>query len=318
MDLDLFVDEFHRSALAALPPDFMDLSSISTARERILGVLDAARQESLPEAIAIDDVWVPGLSDGPDVRVKVYRPQCISRGVGALYWIHGGGRVMHSADIDDLRCAMRAVSHGCVVVSVDYRLAPEHRAPSQVDDCYAGLQWLDEQSSTLGVDRHRLVIGSSAGGALAAGTALRARDHGGPAVAAQLLAAPMIDHRNETDSSYAIVDRRVWNREASFAAWRAYLGADTPTIYTSPAIAEDLSELPRTYISVGSLDMFLEEDVAYAQRLMASGVPTDLHVYAGAFHGSTRLVPQSPLSKRWTAGEEAFLTELLSENGVVI
>jgi len=133
MDLDLFVDEFHRSALAALPPDFMDLSSISTARERILGVLDAARQESLPEAIAIDDVWVPGLSDGPDVGVKVYRPQCISRVVGALYWIHGGGMVMHSADIDDLQCAMRAVSHGCVVVSVDYRLSTIDYRLSTID-----------------------------------------------------------------------------------------------------------------------------------------------------------------------------------------
>jgi acetyl esterase/lipase len=199
-----------------------------------------------------------------------------------------------------------------VVVSVDYRLAPESPAPSLVDDCYAGLSWLADNAADLGVDPGRIAIGgASAGGGLAAGTALLARDNDGPGLVGQLLVFPMVDHRNDTASSHTITDPRVWNRRANALAWEAYLGETEPTAYSSPATAADLGGLPPAYINVGQFDLFLDEDIAYARALLAAGVPTELRVYAGAFHGSNNFLPDHPTSIRWRADEEAFLRHVL-------
>lgn len=139
-----------------------------------------------------------------------------------------------------------------------------------------------------------------------------ARDNEGPALIGQLLVFPMLDHRNETASSHAIVDPRVWNREANLAAWQAYLGDEHPTPYSSPSIAEDLSKLPEAYINVGQFDMFLDEDVAYAQALLRAGVATELHIYPGAFHGSSGFVADAPVSVRWRDDEEAFIARIFA------
>ncbi|MXZ63119.1 MAG: alpha/beta hydrolase, partial [Chloroflexi bacterium] len=158
--------------------------------------------------------------------------------------------------------------------------------------------------------------GGSAGGGLAAGLALAARDRGEVDVCFQLLVYPMIDDRNTTRSAEAIVDERVWNRAANLHGWDAYLagnaGGDDVSPYAAPARATDLAGLPPAYINVGVLDLFVDEDVTYAQRLMAAGVPTELHVYPGAFHGSPGLVPNSALSQRWAADELAALDRALN------
>ena len=157
-----------------------------------------------------------------------------------------------------------------------------------------------------------MIGGASAGAGLAAGTALRARDSGGPRLSAQLLVYPMLDHRNETASSHAIQDPRVWNRSANIAAWAAYRGGGDPTIYSSPALAEDLSGLPPAYISVGTFDMFHDEDVAYASALNRAGVSCELHVYPGAFHASNGFLPDHPTSLRWKRDEDEFISRCLA------
>src|SRR5690606_6358671 len=198
-----------------------------------------------------------------------------SGATAAFYWIHGGGMVGGTVDASDAYCAWIAEELGVLVASVEYRLAPEHPYPAPLEDCHAGLRWLDQEAEALGIDRTRVGIGGgSAGAGLAAGLALLARDRAAIALCYQHLVYPMIDDRNETASSHAILDSRVWNRTCNHVGWNAYLGgrAGAPDIeaYAAPARATDLSGLPPTYICVGSLDLFLDEDISYARALLAA------------------------------------------------
>jgi acetyl esterase/lipase len=316
IDLDSRLDAAHLSVLKALPPDLLDLSDITRTRAGLDALLGAMPVPELPAGVAIEDRLVPGLDAGPDVVVRTYRPDGVQAGGPAFYWIHGGGMVLGSVDMSDLDCATRAADFGCLVASVEYRLAPEHPFPAPLDDCYAGLSWLAANAADLGVDPARIVIGGgSAGGGLAAGLALMARDRGGPSIAFQFLQYPMLDHRNDQPSTHAITDPRVWNRDANRAGWDAYLGeasggGDVSPL-ASPAVADDLSGLPPAYINVGQFDLFLDEDIAYAQALLRAGVACELRVYPGAFHGSNSFVSESALSKRWRADEDAALLRAL-------
>lgn len=308
INLESVLDDQHAAVLSMLPPTLMDMSDIPAARAQLNGLLAAMPSPELPPEVTITERFAPSLDGAPDVRVKVYTPAGLDADAGGLVWIHGGGMVMLGADEDDAQCAFRAAAHRCVIVSVDYRLAPETPAPGLVDDCYAALVWTAEQAADLGVSPDRIMIGgASAGGGLAAGTVLRARDQNGPKLAGQLLVFPMLDHRNETHSSHAITDLRVWNRSGNIAAWEAYLGGAAPTAYSSPAIADDLSGLPPAHIAVGTFDMFHDEDVAYATELNRAGSPCELHVYPGAFHASVGFLPDHPTSVRWAADEAAFI-----------
>ncbi len=313
IDLNAHVDAEHLAVLNAIPAGIISLRDIPAARMALDAMLASLPTLPLPADVTIEDVDVPAIDGGADVRVRVYRPSKSSGPTPALFWIHGGGMVLGSVERDDQRCASIALSLGIVVVSVDYRLAPEHPYPAPMDDCYTGLTWLANAVADLSVDPERIAIGgASAGAGLAAGLALLARDRGGPAVCFQQLVYPMIDDRNTTPSSFAITDSRVWNREANLIGWASYLGElSDPPIYAAPARAVDLAGLPPAYINVGSLDMFLDEDVDYARRLLAAGVPAELHVYPGAFHGSNGLVPNSALSRRWIADERDALRRAL-------
>ena len=313
IDLGARLDDDHLAVLNMLPPGMLDLSDIPTTRENVAQLLGSMPTPPLPDGMTVEDVAVPGLDGDPDLVVRLYRPANLAPDSPALYWIHGGGMILGSIEMDDANCAARAAELGCLVASVEYRLAPEHPFPAPMNDCYAGLSWLAAQAETLGIDAERIAIGgASAGGGLAAGLALMARDKGGPSIAFQLLVYPMLDHRNTTLSSHAITDDRVWNREANQAGWAAYLGGSDPVSpYASPTIATDLSNLPPAYINVGEFDMFLDEDMAYAQALQRAGVATELHVYPGAFHGSNGFVAESPISKRWQADEIAALRAAL-------
>jgi acetyl esterase/lipase len=313
VDLNEVLDEQCVGVLSMLPPDLMDLTDIDVARARLNGLLGMMPSPPLPDGVEVTEAFAPSLDGGPDVRVKVYTPTDRDSLCGAMLWAHGGGMVMLDADGDDFESATRAVAHRCIVVSVDYRLAPETAAPGPVDDCFAALTWLAGQADAMSVDITRIMIGgASAGAGLAAGTALRARDAGGPTLAAQMLRYPMLDHRNETPSSHAIQDLRVWNRSANLVAWEAYLGGTEPTAYSSPSRADDLSGLPPAHINVGTFDMFHDEDVAYATALNRAGVPCELHVYPGAFHASNGFLPDHPTSVRWAADEAAFIDRCLA------
>lgn len=178
---------------------------------------------------------------------------------------------------------------GAIVVSVEYRLAPENPHPAPVNDSYAGLQWVSEHVHELGIDATRIMImGQSGGGGIAAGVALMCRDRNGPKLCAQLLVCPMLDDRNITVSSRQYVDDGSWSRDSSIMAWNAVLdgkaGTEDVSVYAAPARAEDLSGLPNTFIDVGSAEVLRDENVAFASRLWAAGVQADLHVYGGGFH----------------------------------
>jgi acetyl esterase/lipase len=233
-----------------------------------------------------------------------------------ILYLHGGGYVMGSFEMDDAKFDRYCQDFGCVGVSVEYRLAPEHPFPAPVEDCYAALEWTHAQAAELGIDPTRIAVGgASAGGGLAAGLVLLARDRGDVPVAFQWLIYPMLDDRNRTPSSHAITDRRVWNREANLFGWRAYLGrepgSERVSPYAAPARATELSNLPPAYIPVGSQDLFLDEAADYALRLARAGVPVELHVYPGAFHGSELFAPAAALSRRMVADRVAALKRAL-------
>jgi acetyl esterase/lipase len=253
-------------------------------------------------AIGRRDVVIAG-PDGVEIPLSIFSPTGPDRPTAApcIYWMHGGGMVMGDrfAQLDiplewlDL--------FGAVVVSVEYRLAPEATGTSPVDDCYHGLQWVAQHAGELGIDRAGLVIaGASAGGGLAAGVALTARDRGGPSIAAQVLIGPMLDHRNDTVSSHQYSgDPGVWTREMNEFGWRSLLGelADGAVPgNVSPATADDLSGLPPTYVDAGTAEVFRDEDVSYASRIWAAGGQAELHVWAGGFHGFDALYPHARLS----------------------
>ena len=316
-----FVDQIDpelRKVVEKLPTDRpLDLSEIPVARIKMKKMVTALLA-NLPavEAVTSEDQFAPSSKGDPAVRIRVYRPSDQAATLPALYWIHGGGYVMGDIDQDDRLMAQLVKRIGCVAVSVDYRLAPEHPFPAPVEDCYSGLKWLFAHANELNVDPSRIAIGgASGGGGLAAGLALLVRDRGEVKVAFQLLIYPMIDDRNATPASYAITDPRMWNRESNRLGWKAYLGRDgggaDVSPYAAASRATDLKNLPPAYIPVGALDLFVDENIEYAQRLVQAGVPTELHVYPGAFHGFDLFAPSATVSKQFKADRDDALRRAL-------
>ncbi|MDQ3103966.1 MAG: alpha/beta hydrolase [Actinomycetota bacterium] len=251
--------------------------------------------------VTYEDRSAPGPAGA--VPVRVYRPAAVTGTLPLVLFIHGGGMMLGSVETAHLAARRLTAAVQCVLVSVDYRLAPEHPDPAPVEDCYAALLWAAATVADLGADASRLAVyGPSAGGGLAAGVALLARDRGGPALVLQALIYPMLDDRNDTRSSHEIIDLGVWDRAANLEGWGCLLGDRVGTggvsPYAAPARATDLRGLPPAYIDVGELDLFRDEDIDYATRLLQAGVPTELHVYAGGVHGGEAYAPEAALSAR--------------------
>lgn len=283
----------------------MDLVDPVAARQAFEAMLVAIRFD-IPgmETLDIEDRMVPGWEDDPDVPVRVYRPAGASATarVPGILMIHGGGFVIGSVEAEHAGAALTAMDTGAVVVSVDYRLAPEHPYPAALHDCYAALRYLHAEADAWGVDPQRVALtGASAGGGLAAATALFARDRGGPAVCFQLLQIPELDDRLQTPSMRTFVDSPMWNRPLAEQSWRAYLGplygSDDVPSFAAPARADDLSGLPPAYVSTAENDPLRDEGITYAQRLLQAGVSVELHQFPGTFHGSA-LVTTAAISKR--------------------
>lgn len=238
-----------------------------------------------------DDVEVLTLSSG--VGVRLFRPSGVTPGP-ALLWIHGGGYVIGDAAQDDVLCRRFARELGATVVSVNYRLAPEHPYPTPLEDCYSALGWLTRLPS---VDSARVAIGgASAGGGLAAALALLTRDRGEISLVAQLLVYPMIDDRTVHRTGLDHPGHRLWNQSSNRFGWRAYLGDADPD-EAVPARRDDLAGLPQAWIGVGTLDLFHDEDLAYAERLRQAGVPCEIMVVEGAFHGFDGIAPKAHVSQ---------------------
>jgi acetyl esterase/lipase len=300
-------------ALEALQPRTDPVADPVRARAELLEKLGSGGPEH--PAVERRDETIAG-PDGGELRVRLYLPR--ERGddpLPGLTWIHGGGFVMGTVEMDDPLCDSFVARFGCVVCSVDYRLAPEHPYPAGVEDCHAGHVWFAGRAATLGVDRRRVGIGGiSAGGGLTAATTLLARDRGQAPVAFSLALCAQIDDRHVTRSSQSVHDLRVWNTETSKTAWAAYLrdvGDDVPP-YAAPARATDLAGLPATFLLVGDLDPFCDENVEYARRLIEAGVPTELHVYPGAYHGFEVLAPAARVSQAALAARESALQRFLA------
>jgi acetyl esterase/lipase len=210
-----------------------------------------------------------------------------------------------------------AAPKNMVVVSVEYRLAPEHPDPAPVEDCYAGLVWVADNADELGIDPDRLVVGGfSAGGGLTAGVTLLARDRGGPQIFAQMVLWPMLDDRNDTPSSFQMLGVGMWDQISNQTGWDALLGdrRGRPDVspYAAPARADDLSGLPPTLIEVGSAETFRDEAVDYAMRIWQAGGIADLHVFAGAYHGYTMLAPDAAVSRDTVQVRSNWLYRLMS------
>jgi acetyl esterase/lipase len=264
----------------------------------------------------VEERSVPGPPGAPDVALLICRPTGAADPRPVVYSIHGGGMVAgtHRWGIP----LDWAEELGLVVVSVEYRLAPEHPHPAPVEDCYAGLLWTAENAKEIGGDPDRIILaGGSAGGGLAAAVALLARDRGGPRAIGQVLMCPMLDDRNDTPSAHQMAGIGVWDRTSNETGWNALLGeargtADVPP-YAAPARADDLSGLPPAFIDVGSAETFRDEDVAYASRIWQAGGIAELHVWPGGFHGFDGLVPGAALSVDAREARLRWLRRLLAE-----
>ena len=293
----------------------LDLTDIPRAREERERLAAAGRARWTPSGrVHTEDRWVPGWAGGVGgeamVRVRVHRP--LGEPTGAvLLWVHGGGHVLGAPEQDDPLLDGVVARTGCVALAVDWRRAPEHPYPAAVHDTYAVLAALGGGLPGVDHDPGRVVVGgASSGGGVAAGVALLARDRGEHQLAGQLLIYPMLDDRELTVSSRAVTDPRVWNHESNRAGWSAYLGelagGDVPP-YAAPARATDLAGLPPTWLATAELDLFRDEDVDYARRLLEAGVPTELHVYPGGVHGFDLFAPEAALTRRFCRDrDEAF------------
>ncbi len=297
------VDDFHpdlRNAARWLPRGGIGARTLKPIR-----ALTALQSRTSMKSVEVKSVGA--------VSVRLHRPSPSQEPLPAMLWIHGGGMVIGAAAQDDAICRRFSQELGILVAAVDYRLAPEHPFPVPLHDCYDALSWLAQQQE---VDTTRVVVGgASAGGGLAAGLALLAYRRGEVPLAFQLLTYPMLDDRTATRPDAGAGKRRLWSNASNRFGWQSYLGqapggAEVDGL-AAPARVDGLSHLPPAWIGVGTSDLFYEEDVAYAERLNAAGVPCELDVVQGAFHGFDAVKPKAGVSQTFRSAQIAALAAAL-------
>jgi acetyl esterase/lipase len=301
------------AAHGAEPPAIGDVDGRRVNGHRMFDAVAA----NWPAAAGVEvDTHTLTTAEGAALDMSWYRPAAGHPGSAVLY-LHGGGMILgleHLGVLFDLAVRDYVAASGVPMLMVDYRIAPEHPHPVPVEDCYAALRWLVDNAATLGVDPDRIaVMGDSAGGGLAAGVCLLARDRGGPAVAQQLLIYPMLDDRPHPPDAQ-LLPFLTWTYDDNITGWTALLGdsagTDAASPYAAPARATDLTGLPDTYIDVGDLDIFRDEDIAYARRLSDAGVPTELHLHPGCPHAFEALARGADVSQRAIADRVRRLRSL--------
>jgi len=264
-------------------------------------------------APAVAKRMIPGPKGAPEVALYIAGAAAGASKPAVLH-IHGGGFIAGSAEASQRDIQDLAVSHECVAVSVEYRLAPEAPFPAALEDNYAALLWMYKNAAELDIDRSRIAVkGESAGGGLAAALAIAARDRGEVPLCLQVLIYPALDDRTgSTVSVPPYIGHYMWTAAANRFAWTSYLGKPAGSAQAPagsvPARVENLAGLPAAWIGVGSVDLFSNEDVEYARRLLEAGASTELHVVPGGFHGFDLFVPQAPLTVAFTEGWNTALT----------
>lgn len=292
------------AAAAAMLPN-VDFGDVEGTRATYDAVSAAIASNISMNGVSLRELAVPGSDGDPTVGIRFFTPDESSGRLPLLVWFHGGGFVVGSAAASDSYCVDVVRELGFAVANVEYRLAPETPFPGPLDDCYAALTYLHAHAAELGIDADRIAVGGqSAGGGLAAGTVLRARDEGRVPVAFQLLEIPELDDRLTTVSMTEFVDTPMWHRPNAILSWQYYLGdsytgPEDPnvSIYAAPARANDLAGLPPAYVSTMELDPLRDEGIDYGLRLLQAGVSVELHSFPGTFHAS-RLFASAEVSRR--------------------
>jgi acetyl esterase len=306
------------AVIEMLPKRTSEVTPIEESRRLIDDLFTTLVGTVDTSGVQLREESVPG-PDTAALPLRIFIPD-VRKTRGAIFDVHGGGFTVGSALMNDQANTAMARELGVVVVSVEYRLAPENPFPAGLEDCYAGLVWLAKNAEQLGIDADNIVIhGVSAGGGLCAALAMLARDRGGPAIAFQYLGVPELDDRLATASMQAFTDTPLWNLPSAENSWDCYLGDGVRgtagvSPYAAPARATDLTGLPPTYISAMHFDPLRDEDITYAQALLAAGVTVELHLFPGTFHGSA-LAAKAAVSKREGAEALAVLGRALKFGG---
>jgi len=269
-----------------------------------------------PEGILIENVYIPREDGQTKTRLRLYKSASASTLMPALLWMHGGGYLIGRPEQDDASCIQYVRELGITVVSVDYRCAPKYPFPAGLDDCYSALKWVVAHSQELNIDPKRIAVGgNSAGSGLAAALAQIAHDRREINLVFQLLVYPMLDDRTVLRTDIDDSNNITWNHKSNRFGWESYLGQEcgieTVPAYSVPARRADLSGLPPAWIGVGALDIFHDEDVAYAQGLKEAGVECELEVVSGAFHGFDVFDPQVPIVQNFRKSQITVLRKYL-------
>ncbi len=314
VDLSRFDSEIARQ-LRRFPPPLIDTVDVAESRSATEDYRKqvASRSISSRADVSVCDASVRSLIDDHLIGIRVYRPAAHQNGPGLAY-LHGGGFIMGDLDSEDARCRSLAADAGCVVVSADYRLAPEHPFPVPLEDCYSVLRWIAEKADSLSIDLRRLGVGGcSAGGALAAGLTLLSRERNGPVIALQALMYPMLD-ADMGEKSIRALSSEVWHRNVE-RMWTYYLNGprSAAPAYASPARCRDLRGLPPTYVVTAELDPLRDEAITYAQRLLAADVSVELHVLPRAGHVMDLIAPGAEISRRSLQDQARAIARVLGQ-----
>jgi acetyl esterase/lipase len=307
MDINLVHPEL-RKATAAFPKLPVDSGFGRKLTRLLLPML--LPKTKVPAGISIE--WVKAASGQ---KLRVYTPAG-TKTRAALLYIHGGGMMIGAPQMDDGLLSNLAADLDILIVSPEYRLAPEHPYPAPVDDCHEAWQWMLSNSTQRGIDTKRIAIGGeSAGGGLAAGLVLRIHDEGGQRPIAQWLFCPMLDDRTALDRSLDALDHYIWSNKLNLSGWSSYvgtkIGTDQVAAYAAPARRVDFNGLPKAWIGVGDVELFYQEDKKYAERLSAAGVACELDVVAGGPHAFEGMAPDAQVSKDYSNRAKTWLRRAL-------